>query len=132
MLTTFADYLPPKNDNLTWDLHAISPSSPSQFESKSSVNPAETRWKPTTRTRFDVIVANLVVHHVDDISSFFTGLVGLLSQGGMVVITEFGLEDGGKDEESQHSFKQDMKSGKVSFKVSQPYPIFCHCFLVPL
>ena len=46
------------------------------------------------RAKFDVAVANMVIHHVDDMAGFMQGLVGLLSPGGWVVFTEFGKKEG--------------------------------------
>lgn len=59
---------------------------------------------------FDVAVANLVIHHIDDLDPFFRGLKGLIRPGGWVVITEFGLEE----REDEDVFAE-MARGKVGF-----------------
>jgi 2-polyprenyl-3-methyl-5-hydroxy-6-metoxy-1,4-benzoquinol methylase len=41
------------------------------------------------RTRWDVAAVILVLHHVDDIQGFMTGLTGLIEPGGWIVLTEF-------------------------------------------
>jgi hypothetical protein len=66
------------------------------------------------RSNFDVAVANIMVHHVDDLDGFFTGLMGLIKPGGWAVITEFGVKekDKGKNDE--------FTTGKVSFLFSVP------------
>ena len=48
-------------------------------------------------SQFDVAFANLVVHHVDDLAGFFAGVLGLLKDGGWLVVTEFGKPEGGED-----------------------------------
>lgn len=40
-------------------------------------------------TKFDVAAVVFVLHHVDDITGFMTGLIGLLEEGGWVVFAEF-------------------------------------------
>ena len=41
------------------------------------------------RSKWDVAAVILVLHHVDDIEGFMTGLTGLVEDGGWVVFAEF-------------------------------------------
>jgi len=41
------------------------------------------------RSKWDVAAVILVLHHVDDIKGFMTGLTGLIEDGGWVVFAEF-------------------------------------------
>jgi len=113
MLLTFSSHLP-LSGNVTWSLHAISPSSPSTFASRlpllSPTPNDEKREMVPPSSGFDVAVANLVIHHIDDLDPFFRGLKGLIRPGGWVVITEFGLEE----REDEDVFAE-MARGKVSF-----------------
>lgn len=65
------------------------------------------------RKEFDVAVVNLVLHHIDDTSSFLKGSTGLLKPGGWVVITEFAVEDGEKDFRLSGDLHEEIKHGKV-------------------
>jgi SAM-dependent methyltransferase len=116
MLQTFSTHLPSDPHNLTWALHGITPASPAAFASgepmlsPSATSPeGEHRKVSPPRAQFDVAIANLVVHHVDDLPSFFTGLLGLVKTGGWIVITEFGLEEGAEDPR----LSVPLKEGKV-------------------
>ncbi|WWD20851.1 hypothetical protein CI109_105328 [Kwoniella shandongensis] len=98
MLTSFSTHHPPSsNPKLTYSLHSLSSSSPKAFDSREpmlspTVDDPERKIVPP-RNRFDVAVANLVLHHVDDVKSFMEGVVGLLKSGGWIVFTEFGRDE---------------------------------------
>ncbi|KAK1923160.1 S-adenosyl-L-methionine-dependent methyltransferase [Papiliotrema laurentii] len=116
MLQTFSTHLPSDPHNLTWALHGITPASPAAFASgepmlsPSATSPeGEHRKVSPPRAQFDVAIANLVVHHVDDLPSFFTGLLGLVKTGGWIVITEFGLEEGAEDPRLSVPLKEGKK-----------------------
>lgn len=85
--------------NITYSLHALSPSSPEDFKgplpSPTQDDPERKLTPP--RAHFDIAVLNLVLHHVDKLDSLMNGLKGMLRSGGYVVLTEFGKEEGGKD-----------------------------------
>ena len=102
MLLTFSKNLPVNNPNITYSLHFISPDSADTFAKREPMfSPTNDqtlggneRKIPPPRARFDLAVANLVVHHIDDLDSFTRGVVGLLNPGGWVVLTEFGKREG--------------------------------------
>jgi SAM-dependent methyltransferase len=56
---------------------------------KSPVGGDAERISALPRAQWDVAVSNLVLHHVDDIRGFMTGLTGLVVPGGWLVLTEF-------------------------------------------
>ena len=107
---------------MTHSLHALSPDSPAEFAALTPMySPTEAeqeRKLPPPRQKFDLAVANMVVHHVDDIDSFGKGLVGLVESGGWVLITEFGKVEGEADVVEEH---REMHAGKVSS------PEMCRC-----
>jgi len=113
MLLTHAAHLP---SGATYSLHAISPDSPKVFDERqplpSPTTSDENRSLVPPRTRFDVLVANLVVHHVDDLDGFFAGVVGLVKPGGWVVITEFGLEEG--QDHAEAAPHKSNKAGEIA------------------
>lgn len=113
MLATFAErFSPPNNetDNVTWAQHALRPASGDVFmrgtpqPSPTPADPARTLAPP--RERFDVAVAVLVVHHVDDLEAFFKGVLSVLEPGGKVVVVEFTTRADGRDMISEHFEKQ--------------------------
>ncbi|OCF35930.1 hypothetical protein I317_00450 [Kwoniella heveanensis CBS 569] len=96
MLTTLYTRLiapHPQRTKLSYSLHALSPSSPELFKSGTPLRfptPADpSRVLAPPRARFDLVVVNLVLHHVDEVEPFMRGAVGLLENGGWLVITEF-------------------------------------------
>jgi 2-polyprenyl-3-methyl-5-hydroxy-6-metoxy-1,4-benzoquinol methylase len=93
MLSTFSTELPTdKYPNVTHSLHTLSSSSPEEFKAGSVKSPIEgdkERKVALPRSQWDVAASNLVLHHVDDIPGFMTGLVGLVVDGGWLVLTEF-------------------------------------------
>ena len=93
MLQTFASELPDiEYANVTSSLHTLSPDSVRHFASQHVISPTKAEPERTvtlSRTRWDVAVANLVLHHVDDVEGFMSGLKGLLSDDGIVIFTEF-------------------------------------------
>jgi SAM-dependent methyltransferase len=97
MLLTFASSH--ASPTITHSLHFLSPSSATEFQSPLlSPLPAEQERRLTPpRAHFDVAIANLVLHHVDDWAGMMRGLQDLLSPGGWFVGTEFGKEEGGQD-----------------------------------
>ncbi|ORX40839.1 S-adenosyl-L-methionine-dependent methyltransferase [Kockovaella imperatae] len=105
MLLAFSDRLPPKT---TYSLHALSEDSPKDFQDgKEMFSPTKSeqeRKLAPPRARFDIAVANLVLHHVDNLDGFMAGVVGLLNQGGWFVITEFAKneDEGGHDHAHHH------------------------------
>ena len=112
MLQTLSKYV--TNHNVTHALHAISPASAQQFRSgeamRSPTSSEPERTLAPPRDVFDVAVANLVLHHIDDTRSFLAGVVGLLKPGGWFVITEFGLREDGE----LTDLERQMRDGKVS------------------
>lgn len=82
-------------------------------------DPERTQLPP--REKFDVAVVNLVLHHIDDTSSFLKGLIGLIKPGGWVVITEFAVDDGGEEFQLEESLHKEIKHGKVSLQF--PYVV---------
>lgn len=94
MLATFSDQLPAdKYPQVTHSQHTLSASSGKQFASDEPVlSPTKAdpqRQTQLPRQQFDVAVVNLVLHHVDDIVGFMTGLKDVVAPGGWVVFTEF-------------------------------------------
>ena len=118
MLLAFSSWLS-SIPNITHAMHFLSPSSPAEFSALSpmfSPTPEYAERKlPPPRSRFDVAIANLVVHHVDDLDGFMRGVVGSLAEGGWVVFTEFGKVEGGVDMASQH--REEMQKATVSHKL---------------
>jgi SAM-dependent methyltransferase len=98
MLKTFASQFG-DSSNITYSLHTLSPKSAQEFtETLPSPSEEDSGRKLTPpRADFDVATANLVLHHVDDIPSFLSGCMGLLKDGGWLVMTEFGREEGKRD-----------------------------------
>ncbi|KAK8850676.1 hypothetical protein IAR55_004596 [Kwoniella newhampshirensis] len=97
MLVAFSQNVP-SSPKLTHSLHALSSSSATTFSSgqpqSSPTKDEPNREIVPPKQRFDLALANLVVHHVDDRESFMQGVVGLVKSGGWVVFTEFGREEG--------------------------------------
>jgi len=93
MLSTFATELPSeKYPNVSYSLHTLSSSSPEEFAKGLTKSPIEgdpERIVSLPHTKFDVAAVVFVLHHVDDITGFMTGLIGLLEEGGWVVFAEF-------------------------------------------
>jgi hypothetical protein len=93
MLSTFSTELPSdKYPNVTHSLHTLSSSSPGEFAGGSMKSPVEgdpDRVVSLPRSKWDVAAVILVLHHVDDIEGFMTGLTGLVEDGGWVVFSEF-------------------------------------------
>lgn len=94
MLTTFSSQLPSdKYPTVTHSQHTLSSTSRESFRSGKTV-PSPTKDEPRRevtlpRSVWDVAVVNLVLHHVDDVEGFMTGLKDLVVEGGTVVFTEF-------------------------------------------
>lgn len=94
MLATASSELPSDTyPNVTYSQHTLSASSVDTFTSGEPV-PSPTKAQPDRhiklpRRQWDVAVANLVLHHVDDVQGFMAGLEDLLSEGGTVIFTEF-------------------------------------------
>jgi hypothetical protein len=103
MLIGFAARL--SDPRVTHSLHFLSPSSSDDFLTP-LVSPTrdlpDRRLQPP-RAKFDVAVANLVLHHVGDWTGLMIGIQMLLAgggadkQGGWFVGTEFGKVEGEKD-----------------------------------
>jgi 2-polyprenyl-3-methyl-5-hydroxy-6-metoxy-1,4-benzoquinol methylase len=93
MLSTFSTELPSdKYPNVTHSQHTLSSSSSEEFAKGSMKSPIEgdaDRVVSLPRSKWDVAAVILVLHHVDDIEGFMTGLTGLVEDGGWVVFTEF-------------------------------------------
>jgi 2-polyprenyl-3-methyl-5-hydroxy-6-metoxy-1,4-benzoquinol methylase len=93
MLSTFSTELPSnKYPNVTHSQHTLSSSSPEEFARWSMKSPTEDepdRNVSLPRSKWDVAAVILVLHHVDDIQGFMTGLTGLVEHGGWVVFAEF-------------------------------------------
>jgi SAM-dependent methyltransferase len=100
MLLSLSTLLPSlSHPTLSHSLHFLSPSSPTDFTTPLfSPIPSEPERKLIPPCReFDLAIANLVAHHVDDLDGWMEGAVGLLRKGGWLIVTEFGKEEGGKD-----------------------------------
>lgn len=119
MLQTLSKYV--SSHNVTHALHAISPASAQQFKSgeamRSPTSSEPERTLASPRNTFDVAVANLVLHHIDDTRSFLAGVMGLLKPGGWFVITEFGLREDGE----LTDLERQMRDGKVGASVHVRY-----------
>jgi hypothetical protein len=93
MLSTFSTELPSdKYPNVSYSLHTLSSSSPEEFAKRSMKSPIEgdaDRVVSLPRSKWDIAAVILVLHHVDDIEGFMTGLTGLVEDGGWVVFSEF-------------------------------------------
>ncbi len=90
--------------------------------------PSHTEKKlPPPRSRFDLAVANLVVHHIDDLDGFMDGVTGLLVDGGWVVFTEFGKVEGGRDVAGDIRAEKHLHGANVCFPLSPilPLPSWC-------
>lgn len=101
MLKTFATQPAAQRENVTWAKHQLHSGSGDDFVRGNAV-PSPTPEDPTRelkppREKFDVAVANLVVHHVDNLDQFFKGLFSVLVPGGTVIITEFSTLPNGRD-----------------------------------
>ncbi|WVQ95365.1 hypothetical protein IAU59_002462 [Kwoniella sp. CBS 9459] len=83
--------------SLSYSLHALSPASPGLFESRTplkSPTPTDSdKVLAPPRAKFDLVVVNLVLHHVDEVEPFMRGAVGLLDKDGWLVITEFAPDE---------------------------------------
>ena len=93
MLATFStEVASDQYPNVTHSLHTLSASSPAAFaegKMKSPIKGEPERVISLPRSQWDVAAVILVLHHVDDIVAFMTGLTGLVAPGGWVVLTEF-------------------------------------------
>lgn len=121
MLLTFATQPVSVRSNVTHTLHALGKDSPGAF-ARGLPQPSPTeedprRWVLPHRERFDVAVANFVIHHVDDLDAFFTGAVGILRDGGRLVVTEFGTTEDGRDPAKEARDEKAAAEGKVSVGV---------------
>ncbi|WVF67868.1 hypothetical protein IAT40_002629 [Kwoniella sp. CBS 6097] len=87
----------PEDTKLSYSLHALSPSSPELFQSGTPLRfptPSDPdRVLAPPRAKFDLVVVNLVLHHVDEVDPFMRGAVGLLESGGWLLITEFAPDE---------------------------------------
>lgn len=124
MLRTLAKTV--DSPNVTHSLHGLSPRSAKEFEDrkphkKPSANPADDQEIVPNFTRFDMAIANYVIHHVDDVEPFFVGLVGVVKPGGWVVITEFGLsddkEEGLRIDQARVRFPSSFNSLRPRFRI---------------
>jgi hypothetical protein len=83
MLSTFSTEVPSdKYPNVTHSLHTLSSSSPAVFaegEMKSPIKGDPDRVISLPRSQWDVAAVIMVLHHVDDVEGFMTGLSGLIS-----------------------------------------------------
>jgi len=101
MLATFSTEVPSDQyPNVTHSLHTLSASSPAAFaeaKMKSPIKGEPERVISLPRSQWDVAAVIMVLHHVDDVEGFMTGLSGLISPGGWVVLSEFtNIGDGQK------------------------------------
>lgn len=96
-LETFALQPAAKAKNVTWGLVTIRPGIDLRKEVLSPTCDDGRRMKAAPRNHFDVVVVNLVVHHVDDLVQFFGGIMSVTKPGGIVVITEFTVAEDGRD-----------------------------------
>jgi SAM-dependent methyltransferase len=107
--TRIPTFATPAPTNITHTLHFLSPISHQEFTSStplpSPTSDNQERKLIPPRGEFDLAVANLVVHHVDDLKGFMQGVRGMLKPGGRVVFTEFGKLEGGKDVAGEHRIK---------------------------
>lgn len=87
--------------NVQFAVHNLSPDSPAQLaagEPQLSPTKADPERKlPPPRAVFDVATSTLVAHHVDDFSTFFPGVLGVLKPGGVFVVVEFAHGPNGED-----------------------------------
>lgn len=119
---------------ITHSLHFLSPSSPTDFLTplvSPTRNEPERKLQPP-RAKFDVAVANLVLHHVGDWSGLMAGVQGLLAggaadkQGGWFIGTEFGKVEGEKDvvegliEKSGRAAEHGAKEGVCCSTTNRP------------
>lgn len=116
-LKTFAAQPVAKETNVTWGLVTIRPGVDMSNAVPSPTPEDGNRQKSAPRDKFDVAVANLVVHHVDDISRFLGGILSVLKPGGIVVITEFTLAENGRDVVAEYRAKVGSQIQKEAEKV---------------
>jgi SAM-dependent methyltransferase len=108
MLLAFSEQHPSSSSSasrISHSLHLLAPDSRSTFASGrpllSPTNQEPERRATVPRAQFDVAVANLVLHHVDNFDGLFGGLLEVLSPGGWFVCTEFGRVEGQEDVAAQ-------------------------------
>ena len=115
MLLTLSSRLPEKT---TYSLHALNKDSAAEFASgKTMLAPTPEqpqRQLALPRSAFNVAVANLVVHHVDDLDGFMQGIFSLLEPGGWVVFTEFTKKESKPHQSGGTGSTEDQGKGKVS------------------
>ncbi|WVR08747.1 hypothetical protein IAU60_005805 [Kwoniella sp. DSM 27419] len=106
----------PHTDKLSYSLHSLSPSSPGAFSAQTpQLSPTHSepeRARPPKHAKFDVIVANLVFHHVDEPDPFMRGLTGLLAPGGWVVFTELGVAEEKCEDGQMKEYERLMREGQ--------------------
>lgn len=96
-LRTFSHQPVATAPNVTWGLVSIRPGIDLNVKVFSPTRTDQHRKVAAPRDTFDVAVANLVVHHVDDLTRLFSGMLSVLKPGGIAVITEFTLAEDGTD-----------------------------------
>lgn len=123
MLTKFAETYADKETEgkVSWALHQLDSKSGDAFM-RGTPMPSPTpqdagRQVRPPRERFDVAVAVLVVHHVDDLESFFKGVFSVLEPGGKVVITEFTTYANGRDVLQELSAERAKEKAEAAAKV---------------
>ena len=108
--------------NVTYSLHTLTPDSASAFTQPLPSPTADelaggrARTLVPPRREFDLVVVNLVLHHIDAPKPFMQGIKGLMAPGGWLVITEFGVEDGETGE-----WAEKRRHGHVSERYSPHY-----------
>ncbi|KAL1412424.1 hypothetical protein Q8F55_000169 [Vanrija albida] len=132
MLLTFSTQPVSVRKNVTHTLHALGSDSPAAF-ARGLPQPSPTeeeprRWVLPHRERFDVAAANLVVHHVDDLDAFFAGAVGILRDGGRLVVTEFGTTEDGRDPAKEARDEKAQAEGKAPAGTVNGPGLFHHAF----
>lgn len=102
---------------VTWAMHAFGPGSAAQFDAgepmPSPIEGDAERTLAPPRKRFDVAVATLVAHHVDELGPFFQGVRSVLKPGGLFVLIEFRHGPGGEDISAEFHVKEDENNKPV-------------------
>lgn len=136
----------PDNGNVTYSLLSLSLHAIDLLRSGASL-PAptdedETRQRVPPRTTFDIVYGSLMLHHVEDLESFFAGLQELVKPGGWVIFSEFGSAEEDRlavaqaEAEAGISEEEAALQGKIAFPVGIVriwlYKLFLWTILTPV
>ncbi|WWC65041.1 uncharacterized protein I303_107655 [Kwoniella dejecticola CBS 10117] len=122
MLIALSEYLPQSDyPTLSYALHTLSSSSPAIYKSEQLISPTRNDPERTTASPilgreggFDLVVSNLVLHHVDDLVNFMDGVLRMVRPGGWVIFTEMGQLESHSDQDEKDKQNQENQSNTIS------------------